>query len=378
MRMCAVKTKMKTLADSNARMHLIGRLWLAAGMVLICTIPLWLALYYGVEPEWEVFGSAAVISPMIIMALSGVAEPVIYSPMVGVNGMYLSFLTGNLSNLKIPCVVKAQEIAGTKRGTEEDEIVATIAVATSSLVTILIIGVIVLCLAVIPDLTQMIDDAEYLTPAFGCVVYALFGSLGGKYIVKNPKLAIGPIIIIIVLSVVLGIVGMDPGSAYLFVGIGICLVFAVLQMLREKRKLREKEERQRLEAIAAGMSYEKIVAIEAAQKADENPAPALSAATSEEIEEEAAEEAAELIGTAIEEHKTSKDEYRRTARPRAVRCRRFFRPSAACGRFCIPSVLYFAPTLWAFSLPPRRAGGIIMTIYPILLGSSRILRVKCR
>ena len=295
-----MKTKMKTLADSNARMHLIGRLWLAAGMVLICTIPLWLALYYGVEPEWEVFGSAAVISPMIIMALSGVAEPVIYSPMVGVNGMYLSFLTGNLSNLKIPCVVKAQEIAGTKRGTEEDE--------TSSLVTILIIGVIVLCLAVIPDLTQMIDDAEYLTPAFGCVVYALFGSLGGKYIVKNPKLAIGPIIIIVILSVVLGIVGMDPGSAYLFVGIGICLVFAVFQMLREKRKLREKEERQRLEAIAAGMSYEKIVAIEAAQKADENPAPALSAATSEEIEEEAAEEAAEIIESAIEEHKTSKDE----------------------------------------------------------------------
>ena len=193
-----MKTKMKTLADSNARMHLIGRLWLAAGMVLICTIPLWLALYYGVEPEWEVFSDFAVISPMIIMALSGVAEPVIYSPMVGVNGMYLSFLTGNLSNLKIPCVVKAQEIAGTKRGTEEDEIVATIAVATSSLVTILIIGVIVLCLAVIPDLTQMIDDAEYLTPAFGCVVYALFGSLGGKYIVKNPKLAIGPIIIIII------------------------------------------------------------------------------------------------------------------------------------------------------------------------------------
>ena len=49
-------------------------------------------------------------------------------------------------------MVKAQEIAGTKRGTEEDEIVATIAVATSSLVTILIIAVIVLCLAVIPDL----------------------------------------------------------------------------------------------------------------------------------------------------------------------------------------------------------------------------------
>lgn len=300
--------KMKTLLDNNARMHLIGRLWLGAGMILICTIPLWLALYYDVEPDWSVFGTAAVISPFILMALSGVAEPIIYSPMVGVNGMYLSFLTGNLSNLKIPCVVKAQEIAGTKRGTEEDEIVATIAIATSSLVTILIIGIIVLCLAVIPNLTEMIDSAPYLTPAFGCVVYALFGSLGGKYIVRNPKLAIGPIVIVVILSIVLGVVGMDPGSAYLFVGIAICLVFAIFQMLREKKKMREKEELRRLEAIASGMSYEKVLAIEAAQKADENPASGKTAAveTADIVEEEAVHESAVLLEEAIEERR--KDE----------------------------------------------------------------------
>ena len=300
--------KMKTLLDNNARMHLIGRLWLGAGMILICTIPLWLALYYDVEPDWSVFGTAAVISPFILMALSGIAEPIIYSPMVGVNGMYLSFLTGNLSNLKIPCVVKAQEIAGTKRGTEEDEIVATIAIATSSLVTILMIGIIVLCLAVIPNLTEMIDSAPYLTPAFGCVVYALFGSLGGKYIVRNPKLAIGPIIIVVILSIVLGVVGMDPGSAYLFVGIAICLVFAIFQMLREKKKMREKEELRRLEAIASGMSYEKVLAIEAAQKADENPASGKTAAveTADIVEEEAVHESAVLLEEAIEERR--KDE----------------------------------------------------------------------
>lgn len=285
--------KLKTTADTNARMHLIGRLWLLGGMILICTIPLWLALYYDTEPDWSVFGTAAVISPFIIMALSGVAEPIIYSPMVGVNGMYLSFLTGNLSNLKIPCVVKAQEIAGTKRGTEENEIVATIAIAASTLVTILILAVMVLCLAVIPNLTEMIEGAPYLKPAFGCVIYALFGSLGGKYIVKNPKLAAFPIVIIVILSVVLGIVGMDPGSAYLFVGIAVCLVFAVLQMVREKRKLREKEERQRLEAIAAGVSYEKVLAIESAQKADE--AGVVSPVTASELEEEIVSEAIDAV-----------------------------------------------------------------------------------
>ncbi len=297
--------KLATLADQNAKMHLIGRLWLGIGMLLICSIPLWLALYYETEPVWGVLVDGAVISPFIIMALSGVAEPIVYSPMVGVNGMYLSFLTGNLSNLKIPCVVKAQEIAGTKRGTEEDEIVATIAVATSSLVTILIIAVIVLCLAVIPDLTQKINDAPYLTPAFGCVVYALFGSLGGKYIVKNPKLAIFPIVIIVALSLVLGFVGLDPGSAYLFVGIAICLIFAVLQILREKKKMREAEERKRLEAIAAGMSYEQLCAIEEAQKAQAEGRDAMPETAAELEEEATAEMVDEIIGDikSAEEHR---------------------------------------------------------------------------
>ena len=297
--------KLATSADQNAKMHLIGRLWLGIGMLLICSIPLWLSLYYETEPVWDVLASGAVISPFIIMALSGVAEPIVYSPMVGVNGMYLSFLTGNLSNLKIPCVVKAQEIAGTKRGTEEDEIVATIAVATSSLVTILIIAVIVLCLAVIPDLTQKINDAPYLTPAFGCVVYALFGSLGGKYIVKNPKLAIFPIVIIVALSLVLGFVGLDPGSAYLFVGIAICLIFAVLQIFREKKKMREAEERKRLEAIAAGMSYEQLCAIEEAQKAQAEGRDAMPETAAELEEEATAEMVDEIIGDikSAEEHR---------------------------------------------------------------------------
>ena len=297
--------KLATSADQNAKMHLIGRLWLGIGMLLICSIPLWLALYYETEPVWGVLVDGAVISPFIIMALSGVAEPIVYSPMVGVNGMYLSFLTGNLSNLKIPCVVKAQEIAGTKRGTEEDEIVATIAVATSSLVTILIIAVIVLCLAIIPDLTQKINDAPYLTPAFGCVVYALFGSLGGKYIVKNPKLAIFPIVIIVALSLVLGFVELDPGSAYLFVGIAICLIFAVLQILREKKKMREAEERKRLEAIAAGMSYEQLCAIEEAQKAQAEGREAMPETAAELEEEATAEMVDEIIGDikSAEEHR---------------------------------------------------------------------------
>ena len=195
--------KQLTLAERNARLHWIGRLWMGISMLYICTIPLWMGLYWKVSPDWSVFASGAVVSPFILMALSGIAEPIVYAPMVGINGMYLSFVTGNLSNLKIPCVVKAQEIVGTKPGTEESEIVATLAVAVSSLVTILIIGVMVLCLA-FANLQELIQDQPYLPPAFATVVYALFGSLGGKYIVKNPKLAAFPLIILHLAAIAAG------------------------------------------------------------------------------------------------------------------------------------------------------------------------------
>lgn len=292
------KENRETVVDFNVKLHRIGRIWTTIGILLILSVPVIVALYYKAEPDWAVFGSSAVISVAILNILAGIGEPIIYAPMLGTNGEYLAFITGNLSNLKIPCVVKAQEIAGTKLGTEEHELVSTIAIAVSSLVTILIIAVFVIPLAVSP-LVETIQNSTFIKPAFGCVVYALFGSLGGKYIVKHPKLAVIPIIVVAALSAVLAVSGMKLGSTTLFVGIAVCIVFAAIQFVQETKKLRRKEELQRLEAIAAGMSYEKIVAIEKAQRADELGIAAEEAAaeggTSEEIAEQCLEEAVESL-----------------------------------------------------------------------------------
>lgn len=237
--------------DYNFKSHIIGKIWLFFALIVFFSVPTTICLYYDVKPDWTVLGSWAVITPFIINFLSGVVEPIIYSPMLGTNSAYLAFITGNLSNLKIPCVVKAQEICGTKLGTEENEVVATLSVATSTLVTTVIIAVFVLILAV-SNVSEAIEKTEWITPAFTCVVYALFGSLGGKYVVKNFKLAIFPLIIIVALSLILGftISKFNLGSAYLFVGIALCAGFAVLQIMREKKKQKLKEEQEHLENIA--------------------------------------------------------------------------------------------------------------------------------
>lgn len=235
--------------DYNLKSHIIGKIWMFASLIVFFAVPTTICLYYDVKPDMKVLGSTAVIIPFLINFLSGVFEPIIYSPMLGTNSAYLAFITGNLSNLKIPCVVKAQEICGTKLGTEENEVVSTLSVATSTLVTTLIIAVFVLILAV-SNLQDAIVKNEWIIPAFTCVVYALFGSLGGKYVVKNIKLAVFPLTIIVVLSIVLGVLKVNPGSAYLFVGIALCAIFGILQVVREKKKQKAQEETAHLEEIA--------------------------------------------------------------------------------------------------------------------------------
>lgn len=237
--------------DYNLKSHIIGKIWMALAMLIFFAVPTTICLYFDVKPDMSVMGTIAVIVPFLINFLSGVFEPIIYSPMLGINSAYLAFITGNLSNLKIPCVVKAQEICGTKLGSKENEVVSTLSVATSTLVTTVIIAVFVLILAV-SNVETAIKNTPWITPAFTCVVYALFGSLGGKYVVKNIKLAVFPLVIIVAFSLILGFAApkLGVGSAYLFVGIALCAIFGILQVVREKKKQKLQEEKEHLEGIA--------------------------------------------------------------------------------------------------------------------------------
>lgn len=245
------KERVKVSMDYNLKSHIIGKIWMALAMLIFFAVPTTICLYFDVKPDMSVMGTIAVIVPFLINFLSGVFEPIIYSPMLGINSAYLAFITGNLSNLKIPCVVKAQEICGTKLGTEENEVVSTLSVATSTLVTTVIIAVFVLILAV-SNVETAIKNTPWITPAFTCVVYALFGSLGGKYVVKNIKLAVFPLVIIVAFSLILGFAApkLGVGSAYLFVGIALCAIFGILQVVREKKKQKLQEEKEHLEGIA--------------------------------------------------------------------------------------------------------------------------------
>ncbi len=182
--------------EFNDGLHRIGRITLIIGTLLMLAIPFFIGYINNVSPDFKGFLTGIIKVGMIYIPVS-VVEFLVYAPMLGVGGSYLSFITGNVTNMKIPCVMNSKDIAGTQSGTPEHEIVSTISVATSAIVTTLVIvaGVILL----VP--LQPVLQSDILVPAFNNVVPALFGALGLKYFIKSPKIAAIPLLIMSILCI---------------------------------------------------------------------------------------------------------------------------------------------------------------------------------
>ena len=168
----------------NESMHMVGRISSTIMLVMLLGAPFVIGMYLGAMPDMKAF-IKAFLSIGIVYLASGIVEYLIYVPMLGAGGSYLAFITGNLINMKIPCAVTARDIVGAKSGTPENEIISTLSIAASSLVTIAVLAVGVTCL--IP--LQPILQSETLQPAFSNVVPALFGAMAYKYYRSNLPVA---------------------------------------------------------------------------------------------------------------------------------------------------------------------------------------------
>ena len=171
-----------------------GKLWIWTAAVVVLMVPIAICVYYNAWPSLT-----AVLKGLLGVApiywTVGCIEVLTYTPMLGVGGTYLAFVTGNLTSLKAPSALSAMENAGVKPGSEEGEVISTIAIATCSIVTtiVILVGVCVL------RLISPVLDSPVMKPAFDNILPALFGGLGVVYISKNVKLAIAPLAFMIVL-----------------------------------------------------------------------------------------------------------------------------------------------------------------------------------
>ena len=133
--------------------HVIGRTVSIITLVMLVGAPFLIGKLLGAYPDLGAVGKGF-LSVGIVWLVSSIAEFLIYTPMLGAGGGYLAFITGNLINMKIPCAVNARDMVGAKTGTPENEIISTISIATSSLVTILVLALGVLLMVPLQPVLQ--------------------------------------------------------------------------------------------------------------------------------------------------------------------------------------------------------------------------------
>lgn len=190
------KQKEQFFEEFNHSLHRLGKMLLIIATILLLSVPFAVGLINGAMPDLGGFLSGIAKVGMIYIPVA-IVEFLVYTPMLGVGGSYLSFLTGNVTNMKIPCAMNARDMAGTTVGTPENEIISTISTATSAIVTTLVIVAGVILLTPLQPVLQ----SEALLPAFNNVVPALFGALGLKYFAKSPKIAIIPLLLMSLLCI---------------------------------------------------------------------------------------------------------------------------------------------------------------------------------
>lgn len=153
------------------------------GLVLVFCPCIYLGMQ-GIWPDWAAFAAAFAIQfPLVCSAY--IREPISYFAMLGVPGSYMAFLSGNISNLRVPASSIATAAAGLQDGTEEGTITATIGCAVSTFVSTIFLTIGVFAgawlLSVLPDI---------VTSALNLLLPALFAGLLAQYTLMKPKLAV--------------------------------------------------------------------------------------------------------------------------------------------------------------------------------------------
>lgn len=210
--------------------HRYGRIWGLIIFALVVAFPIAVCIIFKAVPEWSALLNGLIAILPMYWAV-GIVEMFTYVPMLGAGGAYLSFVTGNISNLKLPCALDAMERANVKPSSEEGEIISTISIAVSGIVTtvIIIIGVIL-----IVPLTPLLE-APVLTPAFDMILPALFGGLAVAFISKNAKLSIAPIILMLALFIF--VPALDKSMVGIMVPVGVIFTIAVARIMYKKGML---------------------------------------------------------------------------------------------------------------------------------------------
>ena len=203
-----------------------GRIGTLIALIYMIGLPFVVLSAYGCMPSLGEVINIGTISILMIYIPVGISEAISYTPILGASS-YLTFITGNIMNLKLPVAVNAMKITKKEPNTPEGEAISSVAVAVSSIMTVIILALAALLstwISPVFELPSVKTASNYLIPAlFGSLTLGLFGSTNtGKKVVKNGVMGVLPVIILV--TVIALLVRISSGGS-LFGAIGFLILF---------------------------------------------------------------------------------------------------------------------------------------------------------
>lgn len=181
--------------------HKWGRIGTVIALIYMIALPFVVLGYYDCIPSFGEVFNLATLSILLIYIPVGISEALSYTPILG-SSSYLTFITGNIMNLKLPVAVNSMKIANKEANTPEGEAIASVGVAVSSIMTVAILALTAALSAWISpvfEIPAVKTASNYIIPAlFGSLALGLFSnSSAGDKIVKKGVLGVIPVIIIV-------------------------------------------------------------------------------------------------------------------------------------------------------------------------------------
>lgn len=221
---------MKDRRTYNNEVHKLGRLFTWGAVAVISIVPIMFCIITGTSPNWRIIldSWAFILGYWAI----GLIEAISYGPLLGTGGQYQSFITGNISNLKLPCALNTQNVIKTEKGSEEEELITTISIAVSTIVTTLIIAIGLIPLSVFSQ-----PIVKILAPVSPYVIPSIFGGLGIVLLSMYLKLIIVPFALCMAITCAAFAAGTDLGQSTMIpVGMALSVISAFITYKLSKKK----------------------------------------------------------------------------------------------------------------------------------------------
>lgn len=215
------------------KMNKIGKITGFLGVAVAFLPAILLAVVYGILPKPAALATAFVAGASSFGVLWFV-EPISYFSVLGPVGTYMAFLSGNISNMRVPCASMAQVAAEVEPGSEKGSVVATIGMAVS-----IIINVSVLTIGVILGSSILAMLPASVTMALGYLLPALFGALLVQFGLNAKSHAASILVFAILINIALnaGVFAWLPGANnYLAILTSVFLSIAVAIVMYGKKE----------------------------------------------------------------------------------------------------------------------------------------------